>query len=587
MRAEPACLGPGALASAVGLLVATLLLVLSVTPPARAVAAPPGDESRGAPVDRELASIGIRRSAKPLRRPRSTGRPPPGFRLSAREAIDIASRDGKVRAERSRHKRFQARAFLRGGDGWQVSYFADGAERVQVYVDDRSGRRTESWTGAAVDVMMARGHEGAFAGKLNAPYVWLPLCLLFLLPFVDPRRPFRLLHLDLLVLLSFGVSHYFFNRAQIDVSVALVYPVLGYLFVRMLVAGFARREARGPLVPVAPPMLLAVGIVALAAFRIGLNVVDSQVIDIGYAGVIGADRLVHGQELYDGSFPQIRGDTYGPLNYLAYVPFEQLLPWSGSYDDLPAAHAASIAFDLLAIAALLLLGRRLRPGHDGRVLGLALAYAWVSYPYTAFALQSNGNDTLVAALVVLSLAALGAPALRGALLGAAGAVKLAPLALVPLFAFATDTRRVRTAALVAGAAALVVVLTALPFVPDGGVRELYDRTLGYQAGRNSPFNIWGLEPLIEPLQGVARVGAVLFAVAVAFLARGKAPEQIAALGAAVLIALQVGVTHWFYLYVVWFAPLVLIAAFAPYRTGSPSRVPASAAPAAIAEPASG
>ena len=49
---------------------------------------------------------------------------------------------------------------------------------------------------------MARGYEGAFGRKLNAPYVWIPLCLLFLLPFVDPRRPFRLLHLDLLVLLG-------------------------------------------------------------------------------------------------------------------------------------------------------------------------------------------------------------------------------------------------------------------------------------------------------------------------------------------------------------------------------------------------
>ena len=36
------------------------------------------------------------------------------------------------------------------------------------------------------------------------------------------------------------------------------------------------------------------------------------------------------------------------------------LPWSGTWDDLPAAHAAAIAFDLLTLAGLWLLGRRLR-----------------------------------------------------------------------------------------------------------------------------------------------------------------------------------------------------------------------------------
>jgi hypothetical protein len=38
---------------------------------------------------------------------------------------------------------------------------------------------------------------------------------------------------------------------------------------------------------------------------------------------------------------------------------------------------------------------------------------------------------------------------------------------------------------------------------------------------------------------------------------------LAALGAAVLIALQLAVTHWFYLYLVWFLPLVLVALLAP------------------------
>ena len=35
--------------------------------------------------------------------------------------------------------------------------------------------------------------------------------------------------------------------------------------------------------------------------------------------------------------------------------------------------------------------------------------------------------------------------------------------------------------------------------------------------------------------------------------------EVAALGAAIIIALQCGITYWFYLYIVWFFPLVVIA----------------------------
>jgi hypothetical protein len=38
--------------------------------------------------------------------------------------------------------------------------------------------------------------------------------------------------------------------------------------------------------------------------------------------------------------------------------------------------------------------------------------------------------------------------------------------------------------------------------------------------------------------------------------------QAAALGAALLIATQVGSTHWFYFFVIWWTPYVLINAFA-------------------------
>ena len=53
---------------------------------------------------------------------------------------------------------------------------------------------------------------------------------------------------------------------------------------------------------------------------------------------------------------------------------------------------------------------------------------------------------------------------------------------------------------------------------------------------------------------------MILAVFVAFRPRGaRTPAQVAALGAAVIIAVQLPALHWFYLYIVWFLPLILIA----------------------------
>nr|MBA2629408.1 hypothetical protein [Thermoleophilaceae bacterium] len=168
-----------------------------------------------------------------MRTPASQTEPPRLFERSARQVIVLAERGAKVRDERLRGG-LDPTAYIKGPGRWQVSFFRDGDQLVQVIVDDRTGALLEQWTGDQVAWSMARGYEGAFGRKLNAPYVWIPLCLLFLAPFIDPRRPFRLLHLDLLVLLAFGASHVFFNRGEIDTSVPLVYPVLLYLLVRTL-----------------------------------------------------------------------------------------------------------------------------------------------------------------------------------------------------------------------------------------------------------------------------------------------------------------------------------------------------------------
>jgi hypothetical protein len=508
-------------------------------------------------------------AAGDLQRPASETKPPRFFERSAREVERIAARAEKVREAR-RNGPLNPTAYTKGAGRWQVSFFRDDDEVVQVQIDDRSGAVIEQWSGEQVAWTMARGYAGAFGRKLNAPYVWIPLCVLFLLPFVDVRRPFRLLHLDLLVLLGFGVSHWFFNRGEIGVSAPLVYPVLLYLLIRMLLAAFRPRRATGSLVPHAPLTLLVVGLVFLTAFRVGLNVADSNVIDVGYAGVIGADRIADGRHLYGDGFSEDveRGDTYGPVTFLLYVPFEQALPWSGRWDDLPAAHGAAIAFDLLAIGGLLLLGRRLRPGRDGTALGVALAYAWSAYPYTAFVLESNSNDALVALACIGALLAAAmardrvSAAVSALAIGLGAASKFATAALAPLFAR-------RSPLVFAFSLALVLAVVVLPFLPDGGVRELYDRTIGYQASRPSPFSVWGQVESLGWLQDLVKLAAGGLALLPAFVPRRPSPGQTAALGAAILIAVQLSATHWFYLYVIWFVPFVFLALFAAHSRTLP------------------
>ena len=540
-----------------------------------------------------LAALAGPAGAHEPRRPADPDRPPAGYELSANRAIAAAERSPRVREQLRARPDVAPSAYTRGGGRWQVSWFRDRDEQVQAHLDDRTRRVLEVWTGPQVSWEMARGYEGAFGRRITAPYVWIPLCLAFLLPFVDPRRPLRLVHLDLLVLLAFSASHFFFNGGEIYKSVPLVYPVLLYLAGRMLCAGLRPRSRAGPLVPLLPMTALALALVFVVGFRVTVNLVDSNVIDVGYAGVIGADRVVDGTPLYEGDWPadNIHGDTYGPAAYLAYVPFEQVLPWSGRWDDLPAAHAAAILFDLGTVVALGLLGRRLRPGREGTALGIALAYGWAAYPYTAFALNSNTNDTLVALLLALALLAAASAPARGALVALAGLTKFAPLALAPLLAAGTGERRARSMVLFGGTFAVVVVALVLPFVPDGGLAELSSRTLGNQVGRESPFSVWGQYPTLAPLQVVVGALAVVLGVAVAFVPRRRSIAQVAALGAAVLLLLQLAATHWFYLYVVWFAPFVLVALFAEHRStfaaGAASHAPAASAPGQSTDTISG
>ena len=311
---------------------------------------------------------------------------------------------------------------------WDIKVWSGPAGEIAAgRVDDLSSEPT-AWTGPQVAWTMARGGRGAFGGKeINSYGVWLAFCAVFFIGLADFRRWRSLRNLDLLMLLSFTVSLWYFNHGRIFSSVSWVYPGLVYLLARTVWIGIRDRPPPTSR-PLWPVWLLAAATVFLGGFKVGLNVWGhSNVIDVGYAGPIGAQRIVNGQSPY-GHFPiegtrpncpgaladregEVReriqtngrcesanpnGDTYGPMSYIAYIPGYLMFGWSGHWDTLPAAHFTSIAFDLLCLIGLALVGRRF----GGNRLGVTLAFAWAAYPFTQYVSSSNTNDSIMPAFLI-------------------------------------------------------------------------------------------------------------------------------------------------------------------------------------------
>ena len=484
---------------------------------------------------------------------------------------------------------------------WTVHVWSGKAgEIAQGAVADVDAEVTEAWTGPQVAWQMARGRPGAFGGKILTSWpVWLGLSAIFFLGLVDPRRPVSMRTLDLLVLLSFGVSLAFFNRGDVFASASLAVPPLVYLAVRTAWIGFRRDSRAGPTLPRWPVWLLAAATLFLVGFRIGLNVEHPRtVIDVGYAGVVGADRILEGRAPY-GAMPvdggracapprsdgrvreriqadgrcestNPRGDTYGPVAYLAYVPAVLAFGWEGRWDDLPAAHATAIGLDLLVLLGLVLVGRRL----GGARLAVALAFGWAAYPFTTYALLANTNDALMPALLVWGFWLASSPTARGVATALAGWTKFASLLVVPLWlTYRSGLRPASVLRFVAGfGVATALAFSILLLEPSlwTALETFWDRTIGFQLGRDSPFSIWGWGqyhaagiPDLASLQTVVQVVTIVLAGVVAAVPREKGPLELAALTAAVLLGVQLSLTHWFYLYLPWVLPFALLAVLAP------------------------
>jgi hypothetical protein len=523
-------------------------------------------------------------------------------RLEDTAAIRIALADPKVADWLKRYKAHTQYATYESTlHTWTVHVNAGQpyGEVAQVEIDDRTGRVNHAWTGPQVNWGMARGYKGWFGRKLNDTRLWLAFCAVFLIALVDWRRILTLRTLDLVALLGFSVSLWYFERGLVFWAVPLQYPPMIYLIARLSFLGLRPRlqpMRTGRL----PTWALAALMVFLIGFRLGLNAFDATVIDVGYAGTVGADRVLRGELPY-GNFPDssgtpcgvkhldgtssayrqakqdgrceapvANGDTYGPVNYAAYVPAVAVTGWTGRWDDLPASHGTSCIFDLACVAGMAAIGWRF-----GRLrLALLCGLAWVAYPFTGYALQANTNDMIVAALAIWGFVFAATPVRRGTLLALACWTKFAPLVLWPLWSRyprGEDEPR-RSFLRGAGGLALGSALAALLLLPGGfdGVRLFWDRTLGFQIGRSSPFSVWawGIYPDFPDLAGLQIALEALLvtcAVALAFRPRKLDLVQFAALSGALVLGFELVLTHWSYLYLPWAFPFALLALVLPSR----------------------
>jgi len=521
--------------------------------------------------------------------PEATGR------LQEAQAVAAFRRHEKVADWLARYPpnpRIEAE-FRSGAGEWVIKIWSGKAGQIAFgKVDDSTGFVREARTGPQVAWSMARGGTGAFGGRtINTAWVWLAFCGAFLLGLADLRRIRSLRNLDLLALLSFTISLRFFNEGEVFWSAPLAYPPLVYLLVRCV--WIARRD-RPPRAsrPLWPVWLLAAAAVFLTGFRVGLNVeAPRSVIDVGFAGVVGAHRIANGQMPY-GHMPDqgdlkpcgpadaegeirkriqtngrceasnARGDTYGPVSYLAYVPGYLAFGWTGDWDELWAAHATSLLFDGLCLLGLALVGRR----YGGNRLAATLAFAWAAYPFTLYTSNSNTNDAIMPAFLIFGFWLAASPWSRGAAVALAGWTKFAALLLAPLWlaypsGWRVPARRFALGFGVATAAAFSILL--LEPEPLHAARVFAERTLGFQLDRESPFSIWGWGqyhaagiPDLHRVQQVLQLLLLGGALLVAFVPRQRSPLRLAALTAALLIGFELVLTHWFYLYIPWFFPFV-------------------------------
>ena len=396
---------------------------------------------------------------------------------------------------------------------------------------------------------------GAFT--LHPLLIAVPSAACFVLGLLDWRCPWRVEHLDLLALAGFFPVAMLISDGLSPAGLWLAAVCLGWLGCRMLGAAFGMWRMP-ELRPSISSRRLGLAILMLLLVRIG-SLAGSNILDVGQASSLGAWRVLHGLHLYGaGSSWQgpsglriYRPDSYGPFAYYAYIPFVAVFPPAPA---LVATLLPAVCFDALTLAGLYKLGWLL----GGRPRAQAFVFAYLLYPFPDLSLMAQTNDALIAALCIWAIVAAERPVVRGLLMAAAALTKFLP-ALIALQFLAVRQGRARYALTLA---ASLAAMLAWPLSTSGAAQFL-DSTFGYQLlqrGGGVQFSIWTYLPHAA-IAARAVLAAALVLLALSPMVRPPVQDtrEHAALAAGLLIGAQLLLGYWFYSYLTWFYPVLIIA----------------------------
>ncbi|MCW2982790.1 MAG: hypothetical protein JWR63_360 [Conexibacter sp.] len=468
---------------------------------------------------------------------------------------------------------------LRPGDVPQVLYVDDSLVKVMWY---RHGRAVAT-SGVRADTGVM--HQGAVTDRAgwgaplsHAPIVLGALAILFLLATL--RLPLRRMRtLDVLALSALLAPAVLIDHGRFGPAEGLMAALLLYLGARG--AWLAMRgpdPADDPEAPVLltvaaararlPRLAPQVALTLLAA-TVMVVVTSTGIVDIAVANMEGATVLAHGRLPY-GHMPGdiVHGDTYGLPIYALYAPFAAIWPMTSDWDD-PIGSLVLNAIVLLACVA--------GAGAATRGARWPAIVALLAFPAALMGSSSGTNDVLIAAALLWAFAWWTRPAASSALVMLAGLAKLAPIVLLPLWLARLRGAELRRALIASAAVGLAVLIGLVAVGGLHGPASMVE-ALAFQFSRRSELSIWTalrLQPLQPFAQGLT-LAIVAGGTVLVWLDRAVAadPRRVAGLVSAVLAGLQVSANHWAPLYLLWFAPPVMIALLGPLGAPAPATAPA-------------
>lgn len=475
----------------------------------------------------------------------------------------------------------------------RVSFFDGGQIVAQVAVSqDRVVTHAEGFSDRSVPYGDWIAYQPALLIGLAALFV--------LMAAVAPWR--RLRNLDVAAALSLIAPVVLVQKRYVDASVLAAVPGLGYLMVRCAVRALGPPSTPRPSVPLLDALTpewdarrrvwaLRLVLAALVLVVLMITVSSREAVDVAYAVMEGATKLIHGVLPY-GHMPGdvIHGDTYPLLSYLLYTPLAAISPVGSTWSSVDLALGAAVAAALaVAWAVFRAAGgpwprqRSPRPA-EHEAAGLRAALTWLAFPPLLAAVSTGTSDIVLAAMVVMAVLVWRRPGLACGLLAAGAWFKLLPLALLPSRLAPLRGRRLVRALVGIALVSLPLVALLVALGGLGGPGAML-HAMSYQLSRGSRQSLWSVLG-IQSLQPFGEAAALALIVAAAARLATR-PEwegetaRLAALAGAVLIAVQLSANYWAFLYLVWTVPPVVMSLLSD---AAPAVAPADTVRSTVALP---